>query len=131
MVPYHTMIYGPCRMMVDNPMQEDRLVVPTSEAQWEGWSEAEGPKDNTAYDASILKNGETHWHGRAQREVCLGPFQRNAADQNYGIHLTQSAFLLLLRFGFSGKPRMMPAEIHRIFVYCREEWLQCRGIVLP
>ena len=84
-------------MMVDNPMQEDRLVVPssevrgsganglwvdragrhgmdtvdmcrvvsgvvlrtlatrgrkragpTSEAQWEGWSEAEGPKDNTA-----------------------------------------------------------------------------------
>ena len=30
MVPYHTMIYGPCRMMVDNPMQEDRLVVPAS-----------------------------------------------------------------------------------------------------
>ena len=53
---------------------------PTSEAQWEGCSAAEGPKDNTAYDASILKNGETHWHGRAQREVCLGPFRRKAAD---------------------------------------------------
>ena len=88
--------------MVDNPMQEDRLVVPssevrgaertvcgwtvlagmgwllwiyawvvsgvvlrtlatrgrkragpTSEAQWEGWSEAEGPKDNTAYCSQI------------------------------------------------------------------------------
>ena len=26
---------------------------PTSEAQWEGWSEAEGPKDNTACDKPI------------------------------------------------------------------------------
>ena len=26
---------------------------PTSAAQWEGWSEAEGPKDNTPYDLTI------------------------------------------------------------------------------
>ena len=90
--------------MVDNPMQEDRLVVPssevrgaertvcgwtvlagmgwllwiyawviscvvlrtlatrgrkragpTSEAQWEGWSEAEGPKGNTLYGHAKLQ----------------------------------------------------------------------------
>ena len=40
---------------------------PTSEAQWEGWSEAEGPKGNTACDHPA-KQQLCAWRGWSEAE---------------------------------------------------------------
>ena len=49
---------APCRMMVDNPMQEDRLVVPASEVRGSG--------------ANGLWVDRAGRHGMATVDLCMG-----------------------------------------------------------
>ena len=49
---------APCRMMVDNPMQEDRLVVPASEVRGSG--------------ANCLRVDRAGRHGMDTVDLCKG-----------------------------------------------------------
>ena len=65
----------PCRMMVDNPMQEDRLVVPSSEVRGERSERFVGGQSWQAQREMVLiESLRVDRAGRSRQEwICAGP----------------------------------------------------------